>query len=89
MELNTSPFQGPVPPAGLPPAITAFGPGVRTSESFMDLSNCCAIEPTSRNVVDSDEFGLARITAIERGADGLPTVIGFISNGYSGRLLRE
>lgn len=76
-------------PAGRPPEITAFGPGIRTTESLVDPANSCAVTSTSRNIVDSDEFSSVAASAIERGADGLPTVIEFNRNGYSGRLLRE
>jgi hypothetical protein len=73
--------------AGRPPEISAFGPGVRTAEALD--SSSCAVVTSTRNIVDSDEFSSTPISAIERGADGLPTVITFSAAGYSGRLVRE
>jgi hypothetical protein len=74
---------------GRPAEITAFGPGVRTSEVFDSTSSSCAVVTVSRNIVDSDQFSSTPISAIERGADGLPTAITFSAAGYSGRLVRE
>jgi hypothetical protein len=76
-------------PVGRPAEITAFGPGVRTAEGFVDPSNSCAVVSSSRSIVDSDSFSSTSSTAIELGADGLPTVISFSAGGYSGQLLRE
>jgi hypothetical protein len=80
---------------GRPAEIEASGPTVTTVEQLVITSNeqgvsrCESVTVRRTSDDGADSFESTPISAIERGADGLPTVITFSAAGYSGRLVRE
>lgn len=82
-------------PDSVRPGFRFTGPTTSTIETIADRNNNCDVSTLSRTIDDGDDFGLARIVATERGADGLPVSLtlgdftGAADGTIQGRLVRN